>query len=184
MNLKLNPLYKKLLMLSLVLGPAFWLVLTEDGQRRADIVLIKLLEGGQDFNLSFAKLRPAAGEADLMASFPDVEFVCVDRESPFGDRVCEADIVSFNAAPARRTSVFFADGATSAVRVIYQPAHHDFVVGHLKRELGEPEQTDGSGTPLYRWQNQAGVVMVPQEAPESLQDASIMWLAAPPNGSG
>jgi hypothetical protein len=187
MNLKLNPLYKKLLMLSLVLGPAFWLILTEDGQRRADIVLIKVLEGGQDFNLSFAKLHPGATEADLLASFPDVEFHCESRDSEFGDRLCQADIVSFNAAPAKRVSVFFDNGATRAVRLIYRPAHHDFVVAHLVRELGQPQTAAAGETTLYQWTRDDGMVVVPQAAPEQLEDASIMWLGrgrAGPLGPG
>jgi hypothetical protein len=179
MNLKLHPLYKKLLLLALVLGPAFWLVLTADGQRRADIVLIKLLEGGEDFNLSFARLHPSASEADLVANFPDVEFHCDARETQFGDRLCAADIVSFNAAPAKQVSVFFRQGSTSAVRLIYRPAHHRFVIDHLHRELGAPETLSSGKVPLYRWQAPGGMVVIPRDEPETLQDASIMWLATP-----
>jgi len=179
MNLKLHPLYKKLLLLALVLGPAFWLVLTEDGQRRADIVLIKLLEGGEDFNLSFAKLHPTASETDLLANFPDVEFHCDERDTQFGDRLCAADIVSFNAAPAKQVSVFFRQGSTRAVRLIYRPAHHRFVIDHLRRELGAPEILSSGEVPLYRWHASGGMVVAPRDEPETLQDASIMWLAGP-----
>ena len=43
MKLKLNKHYKTLLILSLVVGPFIWLVISADGQRRSDLVMLSLL---------------------------------------------------------------------------------------------------------------------------------------------
>ena len=42
MNFKIPSFYKRILAFFVVIGPIFWLVFTEDGQRRTDIVLLTL----------------------------------------------------------------------------------------------------------------------------------------------
>ena len=74
--MKLHPLYKRLMLLLIVIGPFFWLVFTTDGQRRVDLVLLSLWRGGAAMDVAFAKLREDARESDLRGSFPDVPLSC------------------------------------------------------------------------------------------------------------
>lgn len=175
--MKMHPLYKTLLLLAVVFGPFFWLVFSGDGQRRVDIVLISLLEGGEPLDIAFGKLRSSAREADFRANFPEVEFQCADQTTAFGERVCSSRILSFNGAPAKSVSVFFHRDRLNAVQLIYQPAHHDYVVQRLRLELGEPVAEQAGGTVLNRWTNESGSVFLPATEPESLSEASIMWLS-------
>lgn len=175
--MKLNPLYKKLMLLVIVLGPFFWLVFSEDGRRRADIVLLTVLKDGETLNLAFSKLQSSATETDLRGNFSDVEFACVDQESEFGNRRCSAPIASFNGAPASSVSAFFAHGRLNMVKLVYQPAHKAYVQGFLRRELGEPATDGPDSERVYRWRTTDGLVIMPAIEPKTLDDATIMWLA-------
>jgi hypothetical protein len=176
--MKLHPLYKKFLLLAIVIGPFYWLVFTEDGQRRTDSVLISLLKGGESFNLAFGRLQGAAREADFQASFPDTEFRCEDGQTAFGDRVCRARIAAFNGAPAHSVATFFRQDQLTAVQLVYQPAHHDYVVQQLQRELGKPEADQAGTTPLHRWTTDGGVVITPATRPASLDESTVVWISA------
>jgi hypothetical protein len=173
----LNPLYKKLMLLFMVFGPFIWLVFSEDGRRRSDIVLLMVFKGGETLNLAFSKLQSSATETDLRGSFPDVEFVCVDQVSEFGNRRCSAPIASFNGAPASSVSAFFAHGRLNVVKLVYQPAHKAYVQGILRRELGEPSTAGAANERVYRWRTTDGLVIMPALEPQTLDDATIMWLA-------
>lgn len=175
--MKLNRLYKKLLLLFAVFGPFFWLVFSDDGRRRADIVFLTVVDGGTTVNLAFSKLRRTVTETDLRGSFPDVDFACVEQPSPFGDRRCGAPVASFNGAPASSLSAFFAGGRLSVVKLVYQPAHDAYVKGVLMKELGQPTIDGSDSERLYLWRTPDGVVIMPVAVPQTLDDATVMWLA-------
>ena len=81
MNLRLNPLYKKLLMLAIVIGPIFWLVFTDDGQRRTDLVMLHVFGDGGELNLAIEKLNSGMTEYQFRELFPDLALGC-DESHP------------------------------------------------------------------------------------------------------
>jgi hypothetical protein len=174
-----NPLYKKLMLLMLVFGPFFWLVFTDDGQRRTDMVMTALLKGTEDMDIAFAKLQGAVIEDDFRASFPEVPFHCEERQSNFGDRLCSSAIASFNGVPARYAKIFFRDGHLSVVKIGFQPAHQAFLHRQLRGELGAPAAVDAQagGPGVYRWVTEHGVVLARLGDDLRLEDADVLWLS-------
>ena len=72
MKLRLHPLYKNLLLLAMVLGPLYWLTLTEDGQIRTDVVLLTLF-GKPELNLTIERLNSDLTEAQLRAAAQNIK---------------------------------------------------------------------------------------------------------------
>ena len=62
----LNSLYKRLFLLFLVLGPFFWLMFTEDGKRRTDLVLLSLLKDSETMDIALAKLLCSLTQCSLL----------------------------------------------------------------------------------------------------------------------
>jgi hypothetical protein len=177
MNLRLHPLYKKLLILAIVLGPIVWLMFTQDGRRRTDLVVLYLF-GKQSLNLAIENLRGNMTEAEFRALFPDLEMGCADAANPFGDRVCVAEIGSFSAIPSRGFTLYLAGEALRAAKVDYRPAYHDTLASQLTGRLGrrgEPTQVQGDA---MSWQVSDGLLLMPAEAPEAETEAALMWLSA------
>ena len=85
MKLRLHPLYKNLLLLAIVLGPLYWLLLTEDGQLRADVALLSLL-GKPELNLTLEGLHAGLTESQLREIARDLSLSCMVVETPFGDQ--------------------------------------------------------------------------------------------------
>jgi hypothetical protein len=175
----LNPLYKRLLLLFIVLGPFYWLVFTADGQRRTDMVLISLLKGSETMNISFAKLQESAREADFRANFPQVGFVCKDQRTPFGDRVCASPIAAFNGTPASSASLYFRANRLAAVKLAYQRAHRAYVIEQLQRELGTPVRSgdraaDGG---VRLWRTDHGGVMVNVAPAAKGDEPAVLWVS-------
>ena len=173
--MKLNPIYKKLLLLAIVFGPIFGLVFSEDGQRRADLVLISILKDTEDMNIAFGKLQENVLEADIRGNFPAVPFECKDHVSQFGDRVCASTIASFNGAPASYAAIFFRGGRLSAVKMTYHPHYHTYVERTLRTELGAPEPaTDGA---VWRWDTDYGAVFFSVNPPAKDDEPTVIWFS-------
>jgi hypothetical protein len=85
MNFKIPPFYKRFLIFFIVIGPIFWLVFTEDGQRRTDIVLLTLW-GEDELALNMSALNNQVSEEDLKKVFADITWACKDELSSFGNR--------------------------------------------------------------------------------------------------
>jgi hypothetical protein len=177
MNLRLHPLYKKFLLLCIVLGPIVWLTLTEDGRRRTDIVMLHLF-GKEELNLAIEHLSANMTEADFRAQFPDLELGCSDTSTPFGDRLCAADVGSFNAVPSRGFTLFLSGQALRAAKLSYRPAYHETLVSQLTRRLGRgADRTEGDAGAMS-WHVSDGILLMPVEAPETESEAALMWLSA------
>jgi len=176
MNLRLHPLYKKLLILALVLGPIVWLMLTEDGRRRTDIVMLHLL-GAQELNLAIENLRGAMTEAELRAQFPDLEMSCAAIANPFGDRSCSAEIGSFNAIPSRGFALFLDGDELRAAKLSYRSTYHQTLLRQLTQRLGMRAGRREDDADVLSWQVSDGLLLMPSNAPESDQDAAVMWLS-------
>lgn len=173
MNLKLPRGYKLILSLALIAGPFTWLMFTEDGQRRSDLFILHAL-GAPGFNIGYDRLNSAVTEADINAQFPKVEFQCAEQATPFGRRVCAAEIASFNGLPARKATLFYGDGTLNALQLDYRARYHDMLAGSLRTGLGAPLTPVGEGVLLWRLDD--GVVMLSAEQPENEADAALLWL--------
>jgi hypothetical protein len=167
----LPPLYTKLLLLVVVIGPFFWLVFTDDGQRRTDLVLLHLM-GREQVNLAIEHLTPTLTEADFRKLYPDLELTCGAGGAPFGDRLCGARIGAFNQIPARALSLFLTEDRLAAVRVDYRRGYHEDLRAQLERRVGRP-QTDQA----LSWPVSDGVLLMPVARPASESEAALFWLS-------
>jgi hypothetical protein len=174
MRFKLPRTYKLLLALAVVAGPFYWLVFTEDGRRRSDLFILHVL-GKPSFNIAYDRLTGAVTEADIETQFPKVDFQCEDRASALGERVCGAEIASFNGLPARRALLHFGQGRLTALRLDYRLPYHALLSQSLLDGLGEPTVEAGGST--WRWQTEGGAVVLPASAPTASADAMLMWLS-------
>jgi len=175
MKLKLPRTYKLVLSLALVAGPFTWLMFTQDGQRRSDLFLLHVM-GSPSFNIAYDRLTPQVREADIAAQFPKLEFDCRDASGAFGERVCAAEIASFNGLPAREARLFYTDDLLSAVQLYYRERYHGMLEESLRTGLGEPLRGDGGGGALA-WQLEGGVVLLSGQPPEYPPDAVLLWLS-------
>jgi hypothetical protein len=176
MNLRLNPLYKKLLILSLVLGPMVWLVFTKDGQRRSDLVLLYLF-GKEELNLAIENLHGNMTEADFRNLFPDLALTCDEGANPFGDRLCSAEIGAFSAIPARAFTLFLEGERLRAAKVNYRRAYHATLEDQISTRLGAVAAVDPSGPEAVSWQVDDGLLLMPASEPEDDSEAALLWLS-------
>jgi hypothetical protein len=189
MKYKLNPLYKRLLALVVVIGPIFWLVFTEDGQRRTDSVVL-FLWGEDEINLNLEALDDQFTEAQLKEVFADIEWKCDAEVSSFGNRLCASHIGIFNSIPARYITVFFHDQWVNGVKVVYRRIYHDQVIQQLFQQMGNPitENTSGAEVPgadaILRWNTGKGNVILKHKLGDE-EEPALIWLpqSAMPLGS-
>lgn len=167
----LPPLYLKLLLLAAVIGPFYWLVFTDDGQRRTDLVLLHLM-GRPEVRLAIENLRPDVTEADFRKLYPDLELTCGAGGAPFGERLCATRIGAFNQIPARALTLFLAGDRLTAVRVDYGRGYHEELRAQLERRVGRPV----TGQALS-WPVSDGVLLMPVTKPDSDSEAALFWLS-------
>jgi hypothetical protein len=181
-DLKLPSLYKTLLLLAMVIGPIYWLVLTQDGQRRTDLALMYIL-GKPDLNAALDRFRGGTTESELRESFPDIELECAAAPSPFGDRLCAAEIGSFDRIPARSVTLFFAGDGLRAVKVLYQPAYHDLMRWWVERRVakgaGEAESppVPDIDKGVASWVVYDGVLLLKDGELADGDEPSLFWLS-------
>ncbi|MGB5834626.1 MAG: hypothetical protein WBG92_21930, partial [Thiohalocapsa sp.] len=148
MNLKLPRAYKLILSLALIAGPFTWLMFTEDGKRRSDLFILHVF-GAPSFNIAYDRLNPDVTEADIHEQFPKVEFKCIDQKTGFGERVCVAEIASFNGMPARSAALFYDDDTLNALQLDYRARYHETLVTGLRNGLGAPLEPVGGGVLVW-----------------------------------
>lgn len=174
MKRRLHPLYKRLMLLAIVIGPFFWLVLTEDGQWRTDTVLLRLL-GKPELNLALERLSPAIDEATLRQRFPDLDLRCTIVPTPFGDRLCTAEIGTFNAIPSRDLVLYFAKDRLSAVKLHYRGRYHAKIQQWLHKRLGPPVVAADEATST--WPTDAGFIVARAGELSAGDEPAVLWLA-------
>lgn len=183
--MRFNRFHKTVFALAAVIGPLYWLTATDDGQRRVDSVLLTLAgKPAVDFNL--AALDGRLTEAELKQVFPDQDWQCQDQASAFGQRLCAAEIGSFNGLPARYLSVFFAGGHASALKLGYRNVYHDQLLTQLLQQLGQPGSAGQDAPPaeaVLRWDTGHGSVVLKRQLLEG-DEAALLWLAGSPPGAG
>jgi hypothetical protein len=183
-DFRIPRLYKTLLALAVVIGPMYWLMFTPDGRRRTDMALMFLM-GRPAFDAALESFAPSLGEDKLLAAFPKVDFACRTGGTPFGERTCSASIGSFNQYPARAASLFFRNGALSAVKVLYQPAYHAEIRGWVERRVA---RLDPLATPpaaevaqgVASWPATHGMLVMRDGALAPGDEPALLWLARPP----
>jgi len=174
MRFKLPKTYKLLLALVVVIGPFYWLMFTEDGRRRSDLFILHVL-GKPSFNIAYDRLTGDVTEADIAAQFPKLRLTCADRASALGERICAAEIASFNGLPASRALLHYGDGQLTALRLDYRPHYHAVLIESLRNGLGEPSEEAGGST--LRWRTDGGTLVLPAAEPEKPADAVLIWLS-------
>ena len=135
MNTGISRHYKTLTAVALVAGPLIWLLFTQDGQRRTDLVLMPLL-GRPSIELSLTDLSSDLGEGDVRRRVPQVDLGCSQDETPFGDRICSARIGAIGRLPAEALNFYFSSGELRAVKLVYRRDVQGELVASLFRQLG------------------------------------------------
>jgi hypothetical protein len=180
MNFKLPTLYKRLLAFVAVIGPTFWLVFTEDGQRRTDTVILTLW-GEDEIKLNLQALDNQVTEADFLKVFTDIDWQCKDEPNPFGNRLCASRIGVFNGIPSQYVTVFFHDQWVNGVKVGYRRNYHEQLKQQLWLQMGNPSTnedqapTERSSDNVLHWSTNNGHVILKDELKEN-EEASLMWL--------
>lgn len=179
-TLPLLKLYKTLIILAIVIGPIYWLMFTDDGKRRTDTMVLWLF-GGDSIDINFAVLDTGFREADWKAVYKDLEWRCKNSNSAFGDRLCFAEIASYNGVPAQYISVFFNQSGSSAVKLVYRDQYHQQIGQDLFTQLGQPQspvnkdkvQVDQS---VLQWQTANGAVLIKKDLKQG-EEPVLMWLS-------
>jgi len=171
---RLHPLYTKLLLLAIVFGPFFWLVFTDDGQWRTDTVLLMLF-GKPALNLAPERLYPGLDEAAVRERFRKIDLDCADAATPFGDRLCAAEIGTFNSIPARSLVLYYADGRLMVAKIDYRRRYHARLLAWLTKRLGTPEAA-AEGT-TATWSVDEGVVVARAGELGPDEEPALLWLS-------
>lgn len=183
MNLKLPPLYKRLLAFLIVIGPIYWLIFTEDGQRRTDSVVL-FLWGEDEIKFNLEALDDRFTESELREVYPDIEWKCQDVDNDFGNRLCAARIGVYNGIPAHYIAIFFHDQWINGVKIGYRRNYHNQMIQQLLQQLGEPvkENADASdqsiANTILRWDTSRGNVILKQLLNEA-EEPVLLWLPYP-----
>ncbi|TCT18117.1 hypothetical protein [Thiobaca trueperi] len=133
-DLKLPKTYKTLLMLALVFGPFFWLAFTDDGQQRTDLALMFVL-GKPEFNPALDIFHSGLTEIKIRETFPKLNFQCAEGANPFGDRLCGAEIGSFNQIPASALTLFFLGERLTAAKIVYRQSYHQAIQDWVRQRV-------------------------------------------------
>jgi hypothetical protein len=180
MNLKLPTLYKRLLAFVVVIGPIFWLVFTEDGQRRTDSVVLALW-GEDEIALNLQALDNQVTESELMKVFPKLTWQCQDEVSTFGNRLCASRIGIFNDIPAHYITVFFDKQWINGVKIGYRRNYHEQLKQQLWQQMGRPthdndqsQELEVSGIVLH-WTTNSGHIILKEELHNN-EEAALIWL--------
>lgn len=169
-------LYKKLLALVVVLGPMFWLMLTEDGRRRTDVLMLWFF-GEPQINVSLVDLGNAISEQDLRQVFPQLKLVCEERESRFGKRSCKAPISAINQIPAYFIAFFLTDNRLMAMKAGYRSRYQDSMYSMLRALLGPPTGNTPPGS-AWSWSTPHGFALMPRQAVEVKEESTLVWLSS------
>jgi len=180
--MKLNPLYKRLIAFLIVIGPIYWLLFTDDGQRRTDSVVL-FLWGEDEIKFNLEALDDRFSEDDLRKVFPDIDWKCQQTVTDFGNRLCAAKIGIYNGIPARFIAVYFRDQWINGVRIGYRPIYHDQLLQQLLQQMGQPVKENGDtpagdGDTILRWDTDRGNVLLKQVLSEG-EEPALLWLPYP-----
>jgi hypothetical protein len=173
---RMHPLFKRGMAFIMVIAPFWWLVMTDDGQRRNDLVMNALFGDGEPMNLSFSKLTADARREDFEANWPELALQCTDSSSKYGDRVCIAAITEINGTPAHHVHLYLQSQRINAVQLLYVREHHQYMLTRLYDELGPAKDMNG----VWQWITPWGLVVAPKTL-TSDSDAEVWWISTGPS---
>lgn len=174
-------IYKTLIIIAIVVAPIYWLMITEDGKRRTDTLML-WITGGDPININFEALDSRYNMQEWKQVYKDIEWQCKDQATTWGDDICYSEISSYNGIPARYVTVFFAGGHVSALKLAYRNQYHAQLGAELQHQLGKPEQVKaGPGdapdsNSIIKWETDHGMVLLKQELSSGEEEASLLWL--------
>jgi len=174
-------IHKTLLILALVIVPPYFLVLTDEGARISDNVVLWLF-GKESIKLDFKVLDDSYRAEEIKKVFPDLPWECGERTTPFGDSLCTAAIGAVNDFPSRQLTAFFADGRIRALKIVYRKRYHQQILGHLIKQLGQPQNVEqalketADAAPVLEWDTGQGMVVM-KKALKQTDEAALFWLA-------
>lgn len=180
MKRRLHPLYKRLLLLAIVIGPFAWLVFTEDGQWRTDTVLLSLM-GKTELNLALERLYPGLSVKRIREQFPDLELRCTVADTPFGDRVCTGEVGTFNGIPSDTLVLYYAGEGLAAAKIAYRRSYHGRILRWLNDRLGTMRASlvvgDDEPSPTRTWAVEEGVVVARAGELGPDDEPAVLWLS-------
>jgi hypothetical protein len=178
--------HKTFLIVLMVLTPLWWLTMTEDGQQRADSVLLRLL-GDKPIDLKIEALDGGLTEAELKQVYPDLPWQCQDANTNFGNRVCSSKIGTYNGLPSRLISFYFANNRLRVFKLNYRENYHVQLGSQLIDQLGQPAvpvATRGEAPPpenILQWQTPFATVIIKEDLTKG-EEAALLWLAKADQG--
>ncbi|MEJ2454570.1 MAG: hypothetical protein P8103_10480 [Candidatus Thiodiazotropha sp.] len=180
--MKLNPLYKRLMAFIIVIVPIYWLVFTEDGQRRTDSVVL-FLWGEDEIKFNLDALDDRFTEDELREVFPDIDWKCQDTDTDFGNRLCATKIGIYNGIPAHFIAIYFRDKWINGVRIGYRRRYHDQLIQQLLQQMGQPvkenaDTASGDSETILRWDTSRGNVLLKQVLKKG-EEPALLWLPYP-----
>jgi hypothetical protein len=174
-------LYKTLVFIGIVVGPIYWLMFTDDGKRRTDTMVL-WLAGGQTIEMNFKALDSHYKPEDWQRVYDHVEWQCQDSNSSLGNRLCYAEIASYNGIPSNYLSVFFQNNVTNAVKLAYRDQYHNEIGRDLVEQLGKPVTSQAGNDPnnhVLQWQTRYGQVLLKKSLQRG-EEPVLIWLAQEP----
>jgi len=179
--MKLHPLFKKAMLIVIVLGPIFWLTLTEDGQRRTDLLVLDFIHDLPPVEIHFERLSAEAGPDHFRAALPDVDWKCQSLTTQFGDAVCLARIGGLNGNPAHRIALYFSQNSLQALRADYRSRYHERLRRQLEHQFGTPERPTDSGAPTteaaLEWGLPSGILSIKETAEIRKEAPALFWIS-------
>ena len=117
--------------------------------------------------------------------FSENEWHCGEKNTPFGNNLCAAQIGTFNGYPSRMLTIYFRDDHISAFKLIYRDQYHERLIGYFIEQLGQPSNVEDviSASPdaknVLEWDLNHGVLLMTKELGKT-DEPSLLWLAAKP----
>jgi len=176
---KIPYLYKLLMLLVIIIGPIYWLMLTEDGQRRTDIVVLTLA-GEPSVEMRLDVLTPDVTEEDFRVLYPDVEWKCEERGSEFGERQCGTRLAAFNDAPAYLMLLHFEGERLAAMEVLYRSRYQNWLLKQIRHSLGPEKSEDNSGglSKVLEWRTDKGIFLLPAHVDRARREKpAFIWIS-------
>ena len=174
-------IYKTVIIIAIVVAPIYWLMITEDGKRRTDTLML-WIAGGDPIDINFKVLDNKYSVEDWKKVYEDIDWQCEEQASTWGDEICYAEISSYNGIPAYYVSVFFSDNYASALKLVYRNQYHARLGEDLISQLGQPERVSAGmdaapdSNSILRWPTDHGTVLLKQELGSGEEEASLLWL--------
>jgi hypothetical protein len=180
MSYRVPLIYKNLLILCVVFGPVFWLMFTEDGQRRTDTMVLWLF-GEEEISMDLEALSNQYTEQEMAQVYAALNWHCRDLEGIYGDRHCVARIGIFNLIPARYLTAFYRDDGLTAMKLHYRANNHGQLQSQLRYQLGDPDKSAqaaaGDQGQVLQWRTHHGMVLLKKELVGE-EEPALFWLSS------